>query len=83
MRVRRRHLRRMPRAELDRFARWLRLRFAPAWSDRHLAALVYWRITRETDAVEVARTYAPVDGEALRAAGTILEIVRDHVDGTA
>lgn len=48
VKIRRRHLRRMPRHELERFARWLRLRSAPAWSDRHLAALVYWRITRET-----------------------------------
>jgi len=46
VKIRRRHLRRMPRLELERFARWLRLRSAPTWSQGHLAALVYWRITR-------------------------------------
>lgn len=48
MRIRRRHLRQMRRHELERFARWLRLRVSETWSLGHLAALVYWRITRET-----------------------------------
>ncbi len=32
--------------DLWRLATWLRLRFERTWSKRHLANLIYWRITR-------------------------------------
>ncbi len=38
---------RAPRANVVRLARWLKLTFESCWSRRHLASLVYWRITRD------------------------------------
>jgi hypothetical protein len=34
------------RESLERLACYLRLRFETSWSQRHLASLIYWRITR-------------------------------------
>lgn len=42
-------LRDAKRENLERLARFLGLYFDPDWSHKHLAGLVYWRITR-TDA---------------------------------
>ena len=44
--MRRGTLKRAKRADLERFAMWLGLRWSPEWSQRHLAGLVFWRITR-------------------------------------
>lgn len=45
--LRRGDLIRSPRAYLDRFAKYLGLHFDASWSDRRLAKLIYWRITRD------------------------------------
>lgn len=47
MKLRRRDLRKASRRDLERLASYYKLRFAPSWSQKHLAALVYWRITRD------------------------------------
>lgn len=44
--MRRGTLIRSARANLERLARYLKLHFDSSWSQRHLANLVYWRITR-------------------------------------
>lgn len=35
------------RVDLERLARWLGLRFNSDWSHKHLAALVFWRVSRK------------------------------------
>lgn len=42
-------LMRARRANLERLARWLHLKFNSDWSQKHLAKLVLWRITRKED----------------------------------
>lgn len=37
---------RSKREYLERLANWLKLDWCPEWSSRHLANLIYWRITR-------------------------------------
>lgn len=49
-----RKLMRANRANLERLARWLNLKFGSAssakpWSHKHLAKLVLWRISRKED----------------------------------
>jgi hypothetical protein len=44
--LRRGDLIRSKRAYLEKLARYLKLHFESSWSQRHLANLVYWRITR-------------------------------------
>ena len=44
--LRRGDLIRSKRAYLEKLAKYLKLRFDSSWSQRHLANLVYWRITR-------------------------------------
>lgn len=44
--MKRKTLRQARRENLDRLAKYLRLRTAPTWSLRHLVNLIYWRITR-------------------------------------
>jgi hypothetical protein len=44
--VRRGELIRARREDLLRLAAWLHLRIEPSWSNKHIASLVYWRVTR-------------------------------------
>ena len=37
------------RASLERLARWLKLKSNSDWSQKHLAKLVLWRISRKED----------------------------------
>jgi len=47
IRLERRHLKRTKHENLKRFARWLKLRDIDTMSQRQLANLVFWRITRQ------------------------------------
>ena len=44
--IKRRTLYRVKRENLERLATYLKLRFNSNWSDRQLARLIYWRLSR-------------------------------------
>jgi hypothetical protein len=44
-----RKLMRASRTNVERLARWLKLKFNADWSHKHLAKLVLWRISRKED----------------------------------